>query len=44
MNSLEPLFTVGLTKLTFEPYFNAQNSKNSNIKVIVYKYSHLLML
>jgi hypothetical protein len=43
MNTLEPLHTVGLAKLTFEPYFIVQNSKNSNTKIIVYKYSYMIM-
>jgi hypothetical protein len=32
MNPLEQPYTVGLIKLTFELYFIAQNSKNSNTK------------
>jgi hypothetical protein len=38
MNPIEPLFTMGLTKLTFMQYFLAQNYKNSNTRIIVYKY------
>jgi hypothetical protein len=35
MNPLEPLFTVGLTKLTFMQLFLVQNCKNSNTRIIV---------
>jgi hypothetical protein len=38
MNPLEPLFTVGLAKFTFEYHFIVQNFKNSDNKIIVYKY------
>jgi hypothetical protein len=43
MNPLEPLLTVGLTKLTFELYFKAQNFKSPNTKLIIYKYSYFIM-
>jgi hypothetical protein len=38
MNILQPLFTVGLDNFTFEYHFIVQNSKNSDTKIIVYKY------
>jgi hypothetical protein len=38
MNPLEPLFTVGLTKLTFAHQILVQNFKNSEAKLIVHKY------
>jgi hypothetical protein len=38
MNPLEPLLTVGLTKLTFTRSILVQNSKNSKIILIVHKY------
>jgi hypothetical protein len=44
MNTFEPLYTVGLTKLTFPQYFLVQNYKNSNAKIIIYKYLHFIML
>jgi hypothetical protein len=44
MNTLKPLYIVGLTKLTFVEYFIVQNCKNSNTRIFVYKYLHLLML
>jgi hypothetical protein len=40
---LEQLYTVGLTKLTLVQYFMVHNCKNSNIKIFVYKYLHLIM-
>jgi hypothetical protein len=35
---LEPLYTVGLVKFSFEYHFIVQNSKNSDTKIIIYKY------
>jgi hypothetical protein len=43
MNPLEPLYVVGLTKLSFELYFQAQNFKNPNTQIIVYNYSYFIM-
>jgi hypothetical protein len=43
MYSSRELYIVGLIKLTFEQYFIVQNSKNSNTRIIVYKYIHLIM-
>jgi hypothetical protein len=43
MNPLEQPDTMGLTKLTFVQYFIVQNCKNSNTRIFVYKYLHLLM-
>jgi hypothetical protein len=37
MNPFEPLFTVGVTKLTFAQQILVQNSKNSETKLIVHK-------
>jgi hypothetical protein len=34
MTPLEPLFTVGLAKFTFDYHFIVQNSKNSDTKII----------
>jgi hypothetical protein len=44
MNTLEQLYTVGLTKLSFVQYFLVQNYKNSNKRIFVYKYLHFRML
>jgi hypothetical protein len=44
MNPLEPLFTVGLAKLTFMQQILVQICKNSNIRIFVYKYLPFLML
>jgi hypothetical protein len=44
MNPPEPLYTVGLTKLTFIQQILVQNYKNSNTRIFVYKYLHFLML
>jgi hypothetical protein len=38
MNPLEPLFTVGLTKLTFIQQILVQNYKNPNTRIFIYKY------
>jgi hypothetical protein len=38
MNTLEPLYTVGLSKLTFEQYFIVHNYKNSDTKINIYNY------
>jgi hypothetical protein len=38
MNPIKKPYTVGLTKLTFVQYFIVQNFKNSDNKIIVYKY------
>jgi hypothetical protein len=43
MNTLEPLYTVSLTKLTFVLWFIVHNCKNSNIRIFIYNYLHLLM-
>jgi hypothetical protein len=40
MNILEPLYIVGLTKLTFVQYFIVQNYKNSNTRIFIYKHLH----
>jgi hypothetical protein len=40
---LKPLYTVGLTKLTFVQYCIIQNCKNSNTRIFVYKYLHCIM-
>jgi hypothetical protein len=44
MNTLERLCTVGLTKPTFMQQILIQNCKNSNTRIFVYKYLHLVML
>jgi hypothetical protein len=38
MNPLEPLFTMGLAKFTFDYHFIVQNYNNSDTKIIVYEY------
>jgi hypothetical protein len=43
MNTPEPLYTVSSIKFTFEQYFIVHNCKNSNIKIIAYKYLYLIM-
>jgi hypothetical protein len=43
MNTPEPLYIVGLTKLTFVLLFLVQNCKNSNTRIFVYKYLHFIM-
>jgi hypothetical protein len=40
---LEQLYTVGLIKLTLVQYFIVQNCKNSNTRIFIYKYLHLIM-
>jgi hypothetical protein len=40
---LEQIVTVGLTKFIFVLYFIIQNCKNSNTKILVYKYLHMIM-
>jgi hypothetical protein len=43
MNTLEQLYTMGLIKLIFVLYFMVHNCKNSNTKIIAYKYLYLIM-
>jgi hypothetical protein len=44
MNPLEPLFAVGLTKLTFMQQIHVQNYKNLNARIFVYQYPPFIML
>jgi hypothetical protein len=41
MNTLEPLYTVGLTKLTFMQQFLVQNCKKSNTRIFFLQISTL---
>jgi hypothetical protein len=43
INTLEAIYTVGLTKLSLMQFLLVQNCKNSITKLIVYKYLHFII-